>query len=202
MNAIITNALTNALHALFLLSYFLLAFWQWQKENKRFTGFIVSFFFVVFLLKVLGVLVHYLSGNEYVSNLWLAIAMGVILHNYLLIHAMRMPEILRAMTMIFSLLLIGCFIIDDHFIYIAILLITVYLLAALYSEKWTRFGFIAVIVANIIWIVLRESSQLFFGREIPVEWRFDNDVYHLLLIIATFIIYLSIKRGDWSYPKT
>ncbi|VEG92471.1 DUF6962 family protein [Legionella spiritensis] len=201
MDAIITNALTNALHALFLLSYFILAFLQWQKGNAKFTGFIVSFFLIVFLLKILGVLVHYLSGNDYVNDLWLAIAMGVVLHNYFLIHAMRIPETLRAITMVFSLFLAGCFIIHDNFIFIALLLIMVYLLAAIYSEKLTRFGFISVITANIIWIILREGSRFILGYEVPIEWRFDNDVYHLLLIIATFIVYLSIQRGDWSYPK-
>lgn len=201
MNALLTNVLTNALNAIFLFAFFLLSFLQWFKGNKKFSGFIVSFFFVVFSLKVLGALAHYLSGHQQVNILWLAIAMTVVLHNYFLIHAMDMPETLRAIAMVFSLLLAGCFIVNDQFIYIALLSIAVYLLAAFYSRKMTRMGFIAVIGANVVWIVLRQAARLWLGREIPIEWRFDNDIYHVLLIVATFMIYLSIKRGDWSYPK-
>lgn len=38
-------------------------------------------------------------------------------------------------------------------------------------------------------------------RKIPIEYRYDNDVYHLLLIVSTFVLYKAIAGGDWKHPQ-
>jgi hypothetical protein len=200
MNALMTNALTNALHAGVLFIYFFLSYSKWLQGNKYFTGFIVSLFLVAFVLKVLGVLVHYYTGNPHVPTLWLTIAMLMILLNYFITCAIKMPDGIRAISIVISLFFIGSFIIQNHFFYIALSMIFSYGLAAFYSRNMTRFGFLSIVGANILWIILRKGGEFILQTPIPPEYRFDNDIYHILLIVSTFIIYKSIEKGNWSYP--
>ncbi|KTD22163.1 Uncharacterised protein [Legionella lansingensis] len=202
MNAITTNALTNALHAVFLLFYFLIAAFQWIKGNKKFTNFIVVFFLMIFVLKVLGVWVHYAYGQPYVGHLWIAIGLGVVFLNYCLIQAMDVSDSIRIVVIFISLAFTYFNITQDSFLFIALSVIFIYSLAAIYSKGLARVGFIAVIASNIIWIALREGTNMLLGYEVPVEYRYDNDLYHILLILSTFIIFFAITRGDWPYPAS
>ncbi|MDI9818290.1 MULTISPECIES: hypothetical protein [unclassified Legionella] len=202
MNAITTNALTNALHAFFLFFYFLMAAIQWMKGNKKFTHFIVIFFLTIFVLKMLGVWVHYAYGRPYVEHLWIIISLGVVFLNYCLIYAIRASEATRVLVMFVSLGFTYFYLTRDNFLFIALSVIFIYSLAAVHSKGLSRIGFVAVIFSNMLWIILREGVSALLGYTVPVQYRYDNDLYHILLIISTFIIFLAICRGDWPYPKT
>ncbi|KTD08597.1 hypothetical protein [Legionella jamestowniensis] len=200
MTAIITNAWTNALHALFLFFYFLIAAIQWLKGNSKFTLYIVIFFLTIFVLKLLGVWVHYAFDQSYTVKIWIAISLGVVFLNYCLIHAIRISDPIRISVLLISLIFTFFYLNKHDFLYIALSVIFIYSLAAAYSKGLVRLGFIAVIASNIIWIGLREGTNLILGYELPVQYRYDNDLYHLLLIGSTYIIFVAIMRGDWSYP--
>jgi hypothetical protein len=58
-----------------------------------------------------------------------------------------------------------------------------------------------VVTSNVIWIAAREISSFWVGHELPVPLRYDNDLYHLMLIASTFIIYQAILRGYWIHPS-
>ncbi|CEK09814.1 hypothetical protein [Legionella hackeliae] len=200
MTAITTNAWTNALHALFLLSYFLIAAIQWLKGNNKFTLYIVTFFLTIFVLKILGVWVHYSYGQPYTAHIWVAISLGVVFLNYCLIHAINISSFIRLAVMFISLVFTYFYLSQQNFLYIALAVIFIYSLVAIYSRGLVRIGFIAVVVSNLIWIGLREGTSAMLGYELPVQYRYDNDVYHLLLICSTYLIFVAIVRGDWSYP--
>ena len=87
------------------------------------------------------------------------------------------------------------------FVYLALPLILIYLAAAYYSRGLLRLGFLLVVTSNVVWIAAREIASSWIGYELPVHLRFDNDLYHLMLIGSTFIIYQAILRGDWVTPS-
>ena len=210
-SAILTNSITNGLHALFLLSYFLLTIYQYTKKNPAIHSIlVVLFFFFIFAVKILGVVVHYyidvLSPNVF-NGLWIAISIGSICLDYCLLYGLAMPDIARriglGLTVILNLVFISQAVegvIKYHTI--ALSLILVFLLAAYYSKGLTRVAVICVIVSNIIWIALRVGISLYvINLQENVQYTYDNDLYHLMLIVSTFIVYLSIVRGDWTYPE-
>ena len=89
MNAEFTNALTNGMHATCLCLYFLAAVRALQRGDGRFTSAVVGFFAVTFVLKIMGVFVHYTPHAGFVDELWIAIAIGVIGLNFLILRALR-----------------------------------------------------------------------------------------------------------------
>ncbi|ASQ46799.1 hypothetical protein [Legionella clemsonensis] len=200
MTAMTTNAWTNALHALFLFSYFLIAAVQWAKGNHKFTIYIVTFFLTILILKLLGVWVHYAFDRSYILKIWIVISLGVIFLNYCLIHAIKISDPVRIIVLLISLMFTFFYLNQHNFLYIALSVIFIYSLTAFYSKGLVRTGFIAVVVSNIVWIGLREGANAILGYELPIQYRYDNDLYHILLIVSTYIIFIAIMRGDWSYP--
>lgn len=58
-----------------------------------------------------------------------------------------------------------------------------------------------VVISNLIWIVTRHIANYLTGHEIPIEYRYDNDIYHILLILSTYVIYKGIAEGQWKHPR-
>ncbi|GGI77717.1 DUF6962 family protein [Legionella impletisoli] len=203
MNAILTNTITDLLLAICLFYFFVVSLIHRVKGNTKFTRFIVTFFFVTFALSLLSSVAHYLTesaSKQSLEQLWLVIAFGIVYLNYCVIYAIKVPDLVRMLVIFISLLLLYLFTIHAEYMYIAISMLFIYILAALYSEKLTKVGFLAVVFSNVIWIVLREGANYELGYTLPPHYRYDNDVYHILLILSMFFIYRSIQQGDWSYP--
>jgi hypothetical protein len=202
MNAEATNALTNAIHSLFLFLYLSGAAKHYLRDNERFTGSIVAFFLILFVLKLMGVYVHYFPSMEGLSHAWIAISLLVVFLNYVIVHAMETPGFFRGFTVLMSLIFSLLFIVNaGNFVYVALPLIFIYLAAAYYSRGLVRLGFLLVVASNVFWIAAREIASFWIGYELPVHLRYDNDLYHLMLIASTFIIYKAILRGDWVNPS-
>lgn len=201
VNAILTNAVSNALHASFLFIYFIGALIHYFKKDHTFSLLIVFFFLTLFILKILGVYVHYYDANAVLPPAWIAISLLTIMLNYLVVQAMEMPEFSRMLVVFLSIVSSFLFIVNGgSFAYIALPLMIIYLIAAYYSRAMLRWGFVMVVISNIIWIVSRYIENHIAGHEISAAYRYDNDVYHLLLIISTFIIYKAIAQGYWKHP--
>jgi hypothetical protein len=202
VSAEVTNALTNALHALFLFLYLTGAAKHYLRKNERFTGSIVAFFLILFVLKLMGVYVHYYSSKGGISNVWIAISLLVVFLNYVVAHGMETPNIFRGFAVLISLIFSFFFIVNGGgFVFLAFPLTLIYLAAAYYSRGLLRLGFILVVASNVIWITAREIASFWIGYELPVQLRFDNDLYHLMLIASTLIIYQAILRGYWDNPS-
>ena len=74
-------------------------------------------------------------------------------------------------------------------------------MCAYFSQARVRLGFLMIAGANVVWILARQIENRHSGHEIPIEYRYDNDIYHLLLIVSTFVLYKAIARGDWKHPQ-
>lgn len=201
-DATITNALSNATHAFFLLLYLIGAIIHYLKKDHTFSLLIVLFFLNLFVLKVLGVYVHYYPSHLHLPPTWIAISLLVIMLNYLLVQAMQMPDISRVIVVFLSILFTFLFLTHDgNYIYIALPVMVVYLIATYYSQAKVRIGFAMVVVSNILWIATRHIENYIAGHEIPLEYRYDNDVYHILLILSTYVVYKGIAEGQWKHPN-
>lgn len=210
-SAILTNSITNGLHALFLLSYFLLSVYQYAKKTPTIHSvLIVLFFFFVFVEKILGVVVHYFIDTlspEVFNGLWIAISVGTVCLDYCLLYGLAMPNAVRRVGLAIAILLNTVFIVramegNIEFLTIALSLILVFIMAAYYSKGLTRTAFLCVIVSNVIWIALRMVISFYWiNLQENVAYTYDNDLYHLMLVVSTYLLYLSLVRGDWTYPE-
>jgi hypothetical protein len=77
------------------------------------------------------------------------------------------------------------------YMYIAGAAAFVYLMVAALTCGELRIGFILIVASNIAWILLEKVPYLF-------ERRYHNDIYHVALIISTFVLYHSIATGLWA----
>ena len=100
MNAELTNALTNGLHATCVLIYFVAAFRAGRGDDARFTAAVVGFFLLTFVLKVMGVYVHYEPEAEAVDVVWVGIGIGIVLLHYLIMHSLHFPMKYRVWEMV------------------------------------------------------------------------------------------------------
>jgi len=206
-SAVLTNSVTNGLHAFFLLTYFLFSIYHYKKGVIR-SLLIVYFFFFLLMVKILGVVVHYfiygLTPAAF-KSLWIAISIGSLCLDYCILYGQEMPNFWRraALGLAALLNLIFCVQVyygEGQFHYIALSLIVIFIVASFYSRGLTRVGFVCTIISNLVWIGMREFvSRYVVNLQTHMQYRYDNDIYHLMLIASTFILYLSLMRGDWVY---
>ncbi|MFT5469733.1 MAG: hypothetical protein ACI8UO_004855 [Verrucomicrobiales bacterium] len=196
MDAHLTNALTNGLHALFLLLYFLAALRARLLGNMRFTKAVLGFFFLTFALKILGVLVHVNPMAKGIDELWLCIAAGLILLNCLVLQALNFSAAARIGALLFFALCTFVAVERKDFTFLAVEILATYLAAALYCSGLLRIGFVSIAISNVVWIVTRKGTEAFLGHQIPTEWRYDNDLFHFMLIASTFVIYKGFSTGN------
>jgi hypothetical protein len=157
---------------------------------------------VLLVLQILAAYAHYYQSDVNFSNVWLAISLLIIMLNFLVVEAMVMPDFTKISIVFLSIASAFFFISHQgNFLFIAFPVMLVYLIAAYYSTGLLRTGFLMVVASNIIWIMLRQLENFILGHEIPKIYRYDNDLYHLLLIASTFIIYRAILKGYWRYPS-
>lgn len=203
MSAILTNTMTSGLLVIVFFSCFLGALIHRLRGNSYFTRLIVIVFFTLFMLTIMSSLAHFYTDRlptDLLNHLWIAIGVGIVFLNYSLVYAIKIPDSIRILVVLMSLMFLYFFVIFNEYFFIALSIIFCYTLAAIYSYQSTRVAFIAIIVSNLIWIILREGANYELGYTLPPMYRYDNDIYHLLLIVSTFMLYKSIKEGDWSYP--
>ena len=201
--ATITNAITNALHASFLLAYFV------GSTRARLPRPVVGLFFLLFVLKVMGVYVHYAPDTPGAVRVWAIIAVSSVVMNFTIMSeagvsrrlALGVIGICIAATAVF---LTGV----GDFTYIALPTALVFGVAARGAPAGTklRLGLAMVVISNLVWITARKIGGAVAGGEVPVAYRYDNDLYHFLLIASTFVIYqgfreLSLTLNNGNLPK-
>lgn len=192
------NSFTNFLHAVALATYALLVYAGIHAGNAFYTPAIFILFFLLFVLKVLGVLVHVpsIERTTLVRNvLWISIAIGVVALNFATLHALHMPRGIIALGMGGTLISVGAFLFilrkSVRYAPIAFSLIFVYLLAAFVTCGLLRIGFILVVASNVLWVVLARVPYL-------RRHAYHNDLYHLALIVSTFVLYRAVALGLWQ----
>jgi hypothetical protein len=199
INAIITNTISNTLHASFLLIYLVSGMIHYLKKDNTFSLTLILMIFTMFILKCLGIYVHYYDSGHILSPAWVAISLLTIMLNYFIIESIKMDMITKILVMFlsvgFSFLFLTYY--QGVFIYLSLAMIFSYIITSYYLKSLARVSFLMIIGSNIIWITLRVVGYCIMGHNIDPIYRYDNDVYHLLLIISTFVLYKSITKGYW-----
>lgn len=205
MSAIITNTITATLFALSLFIYFVYAFIHWLKQDRRFPDVIMIFFFSIFFFISLSAWAHYSCWSRLFTchnEVWLAISLGIVFVNYTIAYAMKMPNILRILVVLISLTLLWFEVTLQRYYYDAFSFLLISIIAVIFSKGLTRIGFLGIFITNLLWVVIRIIIDFHLHGRIQPQLRYDNDVYHLLEIIFTFIIFKSVLKGDWQHPRS
>lgn len=202
MDSNLTNAITDTILAIYVFLCIVHASWKNVEGNKKYSMFIIAFLAALFVSLSLGALSHFFPNNPvYEKSFKLGFGYSVILVNYTLVNAIKIPDSMRLLSVIFSLIFIYLNNIYMDYIFVAISLLLTFLIAAYYSHGYARLGLVGIIVSNILVILVRMAINAYLGYELPKGYRYDNDIYHLLLVLSFYFLYKSISRGEWSYPK-
>jgi hypothetical protein len=196
-DATLTNAITNGLHASFLLAYFVSAY------RAGFPRTVIGLFFLLFVLKLMGVYVHYAPESGIAVGLWAIIAVSTLVMNFLVLREADVPP-KRALGVI-TICIAGTAIFltgVQDFSYIALPTALVFGVAARHAPARSRLriGLGMVAASNLAWFAMRKIAAAMMQTEVPVELRYDNDIYHFLLIASTFMIYQGFKQRRRRSP--
>jgi len=191
LDATLTNAITNGLHASFLLAYFVGAY------RAGFPRAVTGLFCLLFVLKLMGVYVHYAPESPGALALWGIIAISTVVMNFLVMREAGVPERRTLGVILICLTGTAVFLTGVRdFSYIALPTALVFGIAARHAPARSklRLGLGMVAVSNLAWFAMRKTGEALIGGEVPVSYRYDNDVYHFLLIASTFMIYQGFKQ--------
>ena len=184
LEATATNAITNAMHASFLLAYFFGA------RRAKFPRPVVWLFLLLVVLKIMGVYVHYAPDTPVSIALWCVIAVSTVAMNYTVMREARVPTRVLWSVLGICVAATGIFLTGvEDFSYIALPTALVFGIAARSASARLRTGLAMVCVSNIVWFAARKIGMLVAGGEVEVKYRYDNDLYHFLLIASTFVIF-------------
>ena len=203
MDAQTTNVLTNLFHAGFLILYF----WLSIKYDLRKS--VKVFFFFLLSAKIFGSAVHYVKDTTLKEILWLCVAANVLCINYYIYKVVRSKHPFWVLGLPTVSILIFCLPIFSHilgspvflkfamlfpfsprnFIYVALAVLWVGIAGALSTKSLVRIGFSLTAGSNILWIVLRKTLSALHGDILPEGLRYDNDLYHIALIVSTYILF-------------
>jgi hypothetical protein len=149
-------------------------------------------------MKLMAIYVHVFPFNTFATKMWVVITMEFIFANFLLLEIYGLSVFYKFFIMLFTLLCSILFLTNNqNFIYLAVMIIVSNAFFAIFSQKILRYGFIMVIISNLVWVGLRSFGSYLLGYELPVDYRYDNDVYHVLLVISTFMLYKGFVKGLW-----
>jgi hypothetical protein len=190
LDATVTNAYSNALHATFLLVYFLGARRHLRRDSGSFTSLVVGLFLLLFVVKVLGVIVHALPPSRPVDIAWGIVAILTILLNDCVLRTTNALASLRLAVVALSVYCALAFALGGgEFAFLALPGFFVFAVTGFRSPGLRRVGFLMASGSNLVWIAARKITETVRGGELPASLRYDNDIYHFLLIASTFVIY-------------
>ena len=196
-----TNAITNALHSVCLYSYALLSIKYYLDNKAQVSCLVVLFFLLAAAIKTIGILVHYHDAYDN-STSWFILSILSFALNMTILSTLKTSVWLKSLYITISLLCLICSYPDyQAFIYVAVPQLLISMMAACFLAGKARIGFIIVVAGNLIWITLRLAGESFIACPLPKAVRYDNDIYHLILIISSFILYKAITSKDWTFRK-
>ena len=124
--------------------------------------------------------------------------------NFIVMDLAGVPQNLALVVITTCLASTGVFLMGaEDFSYIALPTALVFGIASRHTAPGSklRLGLLMVVGSNLVWFGARKLGMLIAGGEIPVEYRYDNDLYHFLLIASTFMIYQGFReRGKPQTP--
>ncbi len=192
------NSFTNLLHAAALGTYAYLVYAEMLAGNAYYTPYVLYSFLLIFVLKLLGVLVHLRSIEQHKTwstTLWTIIAVGVCVLNYTMLVATAMEPVVvwvgTAVTVVCAALFINSLRTELWFAYIAGATAVVYLLVALFTCGALQLGLVLIVASNVAWVLMKRVPYLY-------DNSYHNDIYHIALIVSTYVLFDSVSLGLWQ----
>ena len=195
----VMNSITNALHATALFIYTYLVYAGLSRGAEHYTIWILLTFLTITVLKMLGIIVHIPAvehNRRWHDIIWVVIAVGVTMLNAVTLQALRMPPSLLWTGTGITAVLAGVFIWslfqpgNGNFAYVAVAMVIVYTLCSVLTEGMVRLAWICLLLSNLAWPLLKLNRYLH-------EHKYHNDIYHILLIGSSYILFKSIETGGW-----
>ncbi len=200
MSSVYTNALTNLLHAMALGAYFVLAWKRSRCWPDLYNGWVVAFFGLLLFLKCSGVLVHWPEMAWAAPGIWLAIAVGSCVAGWTALVAQGVSQRYLRGAIIAAVVLTVIGVSRQNFLFLACAQLSMTGVLAFQARGLLRLGWMGVIVSNLSWILMRQLLQD-YSRKYAVDFvhiRYDNDIYHLMLIVSTYLLFRSVSLGLWQ----
>ncbi len=193
------NSITNAMHATALGIYAYLVYQGLMNNEAYYNIWILLIFLTVFILKLLGVLVHIPrieKDRAWHNFLWIAISILIIGLNVFTLTALKAGfELFLFGVTVSSILCVlyirSLFTGTGAFFWIALAMAFMHILCAFITEDILRIAWICLLLSSLLWILLSHVPFL-------LRHKFHNDVYHLALIASTYLLYSTISTGLWE----
>ncbi len=193
------NSITNAMHATMLGIYTYLVYEGLINDKPHYTVWIFLLFLTVFVLKLIGVLVHVprIEKNRKWHNFfWVLISVLVIVLNVVTLLAVNADRFLFAAGASVSSILCVVYIRSlftgtGKFLWIAAAMAFMHILCAVITQDILRAAWICLMASSILWIILSRVPFL-------LRHKFHNDIYHLALIASTYFLYTTVSTGLWE----
>jgi hypothetical protein len=193
------NSITNAMHAIALAVYTVLVYLGLERGDPDFTWLIFLSFLCVFLLKVLGMIVH-LPWIDKVrprhNLLWIMISVVVVILNACTLAALGVSAVFFWTGIVWTAVLCGLYVKSlfgetwGNFGYVALAMAGIYGLCGALSRAELRIAWFLLLASNVLWMLL---VKIDFLR----RYKFHNDIYHLALIGSSYYLYSTIDLGLW-----
>lgn len=192
------NSFTNFMHASALGIYTYLVYTSYQAGEQYYTLTIFFAFLLLFVLKILGIIVHLppVEHNKPRHDFfWTIIAIGLCALNYFTLKAINLHTYIVILGMVITLGFVIAFLYSmftgpGYFFYIAAASVLVYLLCVVFTTGPLRLAWIMIVISSVAWIVLAKVPYL-------LRTKLHNDIYHLALIVSTYYLYSTIETGLW-----
>lgn len=187
------------MHAFALAVYTVLVYLGLERGDPDFTWLIFLTFLCVFLLKVLGMIVH-LPWIDRVrprhNLLWIIISVAVVVLNACTLAALGVSALFFWIGVTWSAVLCGLYVKSlygeawGNFGYVALAMAGIYGLCGVLSRAELRIAWFMLLASNVLWILL---VKIDFLR----RYKFHNDLYHFALIGSSYYLYSTIDLGLW-----
>ncbi|MCL1128019.1 hypothetical protein [Shewanella surugensis] len=194
-NSQLSNSFTNSLHATALGLY---TYWVYANP-ENYSLLIILVFLFMFIGKILGVLAHLpaieTQRNRHVT-VWILITLISVALNITTLIALNLKSIF-----LFIGILVSCFFSAmylwslsrsaGYFAFLVLGYLSTLIICIYTSIGILRFAWICLLLSNVVWILLEKIP--FLRKK---QWH--NDIYHLLLIGSTYLLYDSVTLGLWN----
>lgn len=194
------NSITNAMHAIALGTYTTLVWFGLRDGKPNYTLLIFMAFMLVFVLKILGMIVHlpWVDRNRSRHNvMWIIISIVLFPLNGFTLAAIGAHPLLLSAGVAFTAILGALYVKSlygedwGNFSYLALAMVGIYALCAAISKAQLRVAWIFLVLSNALWMGLARVKWL-------REYKLHNDVYHLALIASSYYLYSTVSLGLWA----
>ena len=137
--------------------------------------------------------------------LWNLISIQILIISFLTTFLIAIPKKVGRIYLAFSLLSSILFIFNQSFIYLVISQLVGTIIYIKYSRGYLRIGWSGILLSNLLWMLMRYGILLGILGLIDEElniYRFDNDIYHFMLIGSTFFLFKSVNKELWPKKGT